>query len=146
MIVMGVAGIAFKGICQINELIRNGTDAIWASAPSEGLSVARGSLVSSGPRMIFRSTLPAILDASVVNAIKNLFQLPWVTRIWVLQEFGLATVATACWGSSHVDFQEIGEFIHHAMLHENLDTLLRQEVKDVISGSQYHALHNVWFT
>lgn len=142
----GLADIAFRGICQINELIRNGTDAIWVSAPSEVLSVESGSLVSSRPRMIFQSTLPAILGASVADAIRNLFQLAWFTRVWVLQEVGLATVATACWGSSHVDFQEIGEFIHHAMVHGNLNTVLRRDITDVISGSPYHALHNVWFT
>lgn len=96
--------------------------------------------------MIPQSTLPATLEASVANAVKSLFQLAWFTRVWVLQEVGLATVATACWGSSHVDFQEIGEFIHHAMLPGNPTLVLRQDIMDVISGSPYHALHSVWFT
>lgn len=96
--------------------------------------------------MILQSTLPLILDLSVANAIKNLFQLTWFTRVWILQEVGLATIATACWGSSRIEFHEIGEFIHHAMVHGSLNTVLRQDIKDVISGSPYYALHNVWYT
>lgn len=142
----GVAETAFSGIRQVNKSIRDGTDTAWSSAPSEGPSVEWSSVLSSGPTMILRSTLPAMLNSSVLNAIESLFQLAWFTRVWVLQEVGLATIATAYWGSSQIDFQEIGEFIHHAMVHGNLNTVLRQDIKDVISGSPYHALHNVWYT
>lgn len=144
--VNGAAEIAFNGLRDVNKTIRDGADTAWSSIPSDGRLVERSSVTSSGPTMILRSTLPAILDLSVANAIKNLFQLTWFTRVWTLQEVGLATNATACWGSSHVEFQEIGEFIHHAMLHTNLNTVLRQDIKDVISGPPYYALHNVWFT
>lgn len=144
----GVADSAFIGLCQVNKSIRDGTDTAWSSVPSERGSVewSSGVGVSSGSTMILRSTLPAILNSSVANAIKNLFQLAWFTRVWTMQEVGLATIATACWGSSHIKFHEIGEFIHHAMVHGNLNTVLRQDIKDVISGSPYYALHNVWYT
>ncbi|KAK2613248.1 hypothetical protein N8I77_000172 [Diaporthe amygdali] len=142
----GVAEIAFNGLRQVNKSIRDGADTAWSSVPSEGHSVEWSSVVSSGPTMILRSTLPAILISSVANAIKNLFQLAWFSRVWILQEVGLATIATACWGSSQIKFHEIGEFIHHAMVHGNLNTVLRQDIKDVIAGSPYYALHNVWYT
>lgn len=32
------------------------------------------------------------------------------------------------------------------MIYSNLETTLRQDIKDVISGSPYYALHNVWST
>lgn len=142
----GVADIAFNGLCQVNKAIRDGADTAWSSVPSEGRLVELSPGESSAPKMILRSTLPAILSPSVANAIKNLFQLAWFTRVWTLQEVGLATIATACWGSSQVEFHEIGVFIHYAMMHGNLHTILRQDIKDVISGSPYYALHNVWFT
>lgn len=142
----GIADIAFNGLCQVNKLIRDGADTVWSSVPNEGRSVGKSSDESSAPTMILRSTLPAVLHPSVANAIKGLFQLAWFTRVWTLQEVGLATIATACWGSSQVEFHEIGVFIHYAMLHGNLNTILRQDIKDVISGSPYYALHNVWFT
>lgn len=142
----GIAELAFNGTRQVNKSIRDGADTTWSSVPREGHSAECSSGVSSRSTMILRSTLPDILHSSVANAIKTLYQLAWFTRVWILQEVGLATIATACWGSSRIEFHEIGEFIHHAMIHGNLNTVLCRNIKDVISGSPYCALHNVWST
>lgn len=91
--------------------------------------------------MVHRITLEQVLSQSVSNAIKKLYQLVWLTRVWILQDVGLATVATAFWGSCKIDFGEIGEFICHAILPKNLNTVLPQDVKDAISGSPYAPSH-----
>lgn len=143
-----VAEIAFGGLLQVNKAIREKKDTAWSSVSSEVLEITTGPVPwrSHGPSMVHRITLEQIVKPSVSNAIKELYQLAWFTRVWILQEVGLATVATAFWGSSKIDFGEIGEFIYHAMLHKNLTTVLPRDVQDIISGSPYYALYNVWFT
>lgn len=145
----GAAEVAFNGLRQVNKSLRDGTDTAWFPVSNEEFDVVTPKgmpLHLMGPTMVRRSILPSILDLDLSNAIKKLYQLPWFTRVWILQEVGLATVATAFWGSSHIDFQEIGEFIYFAMVYRNLENILRQDIKDVISGSPYYAFHNVWST
>lgn len=145
----GAAEIAFKGVRQANKLLRDGTDTVWSPVSTEEVDVVirkSDPFKMFGPTMVRRSILPTILDLDVSNAVKKLYQLPWFTRVWILQEVGLATIATAFWGSSHIDFHEIGEFIYFAMVYKNLQDILRQDVKDIISGSPYYAFHNVWST
>lgn len=145
----GAAEVAFQGLRQVNKLLRDGTDTVWSPVSTEEVDVVireSDPFKMFGPTMVRRSVLPTILDLDVSNAIKKIYQLPWFTRVWILQEVGLATIATAFWGSSHVDFGEIGEFIYFAMVYKNLQDILRQDIKDIISGSPYYAFHNVWST
>lgn len=145
----GIAEVAFNGLRQVNKSIMDRTDTAWSPASREEIDFVfekSGPPLEFGQTMVQRNTLPSILNLDVSNAIKKLYQLPWFTRVWILQEVGLATIATAFWGSSHIDFQEIGEFINFAMVHRNLVTILRQDLKEVISGSPHYALHNVWST
>lgn len=145
----GAAEVAFNGLRQINKLIRDRTDTFWSPASKEEFDVKLGGAKESslsGQTMVQRSNLDPILNSDVSNAIKKLYQLPWFTRVWILQEVGLATIARAFWGSSHINFDEIGEFIYFAMVYSNLETSLRRDIKDVISGSPYYAFHNVWST
>lgn len=143
----GVAEVAFNGLRQINKSIRTGTDTVRTSVSKEEFdAVLIGfKFQALGPTMVTRSTLDAILDL-VSDAIKKLFGLVWFTRVWVMQEVGLATIATAFWGSSYVEFHEIGEFIHFATENHHLARIIRQDIKDIISGPPYYALHNVWST
>lgn len=142
----GAAEIAFNSLRQMNKSIREGTDTVWSPTTKEESDAKLGNLVPT-ERMVQRSTLDVILlNQDVSNAIKKLYQLPWFTRVWILQEVGLATIATAVWGRSQIDFYEIGEFIYFAMAHGNLTTALRQDIKDIISGSPYYAFYNVWST
>ncbi|KAI7775774.1 hypothetical protein LA080_006359 [Diaporthe eres] len=145
----GAAEVAFQGLRQVNKLLRDGTDTVWSPVSTEEVDIVireSDPFKMFGPTMVRRSILPTILDLDMSNAIKKIYQLPWLTRLWILQEVGLATIATAFWGSSHVDFGEIGEFIYFAMVYKNLQDILRQDIKDIISGSPYYAFHNVWST
>ncbi|KAG6358473.1 hypothetical protein INS49_014357 [Diaporthe citri] len=144
----GAAEVAFNGLRQINKSIREGTDTAWSPASKEEFDVDVGKVKPEtyGPMWVQRSNLDNMLTLDVSNAIMKLYQLPWFTRVWILQEVGLATIATAFWGPSHIDFHEIAEFILFAMTYSNLEQGLRQDIKDTISGSPYYAFHNVWST
>ncbi|KAK2043676.1 hypothetical protein LZ31DRAFT_585115 [Colletotrichum somersetense] len=93
-----------------------------------------------------KNNLEQILKAQHLIAIKEPFLLPWFTRVWVLQEVGLATEATAFWGDSHIAFREIAMFIHFAMTDENMNFILGQDIQDIISGPPYYAFWSVWST
>ncbi|KAL9599539.1 MAG: hypothetical protein Q9219_003783 [cf. Caloplaca sp. 3 TL-2023] len=49
--------------------------------------------------------------------LQTLSQLPWFTRLWVLQEAGLAQTAEAHWGSASIRFSEMIEAFTHINLH-----------------------------
>lgn len=90
--------------------------------------------------------LGPLLTADQLDAIKHLYQIPWFTRVWVLQEVGLASKATACWGESRTSFSEIAAFVWFVMHDHDLGYRVGAEVKKIISGCPYAALYAVWST
>ncbi|KAF6815207.1 heterokaryon incompatibility protein [Colletotrichum sojae] len=140
---------AFAGLIGSNYAVGTNTHNTWITVP--GSEIALGTPKKDGdlqyyPIREYKSTLPSILTAPRLEAIKKLYRLTWFTRVWVLQEVGLATRATAYWGDRSIAFGEIAMFIHHGMSDENMITTLGQDVKDVISGPPYYAFWNVWST
>ncbi|KAF6810148.1 heterokaryon incompatibility protein [Colletotrichum musicola] len=140
---------AFAGLIGSNYAVGTNTHNTWITVP--GSEIALGEPNKDGdlqyyPIREYKSTLPSILTAPRLEAIKKLYRLTWFTRVWVLQEVGLATRATAYWGDRSIAFSEIAMFIHHGMSDENMITTLGQDVKDVISGPPYYAFWNVWST
>ncbi|KAK6227422.1 heterokaryon incompatibility protein [Colletotrichum tabaci] len=144
-----LAESAFEGLRTVNAAIQNGTHMIESVVPGAALRMPKGDgsqESSSFPVQQRRSNLRDILKTHYLRGIKELFQLAWFTRVWVLQEVGLATEATAFWGDSYVGFSEIAMFILFSMTDEHMDYALGQDVKDIISGSPYYAFWSVWST
>lgn len=80
------------------------------------------------------------------DSIGTLYNLSWFKRVWVLQEVGLAKVATAIWGSSKIDFAQIALFIFFCSRIDGLQQILGPDISEAITGAPYHALWNVWCT
>ncbi|TDZ20759.1 Heterokaryon incompatibility protein 6, OR allele [Colletotrichum orbiculare MAFF 240422] len=139
-----IAGTAFHGVTSANAAVRTGTQTRWNTVPGFNMTVGEGP--NSYPVSVLKSTMPSILEDQHLDAIEKLYQLPWFTRVWVLQEVGLATRATAFWGDKSIDFSELVTFIHFGMSDEDLIKRLGQGVRDVISGPPYYAFWNVWST
>ncbi|KAK2016850.1 HET-domain-containing protein [Colletotrichum eremochloae] len=137
------ADAAFEGFKTTNAAIQNGTHMTEGVVPGAFMTLGNG---ASYPVSQRKNNLGQILKPQHLTAIKDLFLLPWFTRVWVLQEVGLATEATAFWGDSHIAFREIAMFIHFSMTEENLNITLGQDIKDIISGPPYYAFWSVWST
>ncbi|KAM5347254.1 hypothetical protein ACJ41O_010259 [Fusarium nematophilum] len=93
-----------------------------------------------------RSVLGRVLGENGKDCVRMLYELPWFSRVWVLQEVGLATAATAFWGDSSIDFSEIAAFICNVYFIEDLKHYLGREISDILSGAPLYALWNVWST
>ncbi|KAL0936051.1 heterokaryon incompatibility protein [Colletotrichum truncatum] len=144
-----LADNAFTSLVNANSAIRTGTQNSWSTVPDASIALISQKDPSekhSYPVNVLRSTLPQLLGKVKSEAIKSLFQLTWFTRVWVLQEVGLATSAIAYWGDCSIDFSEIATFIHFATGDEYLIRELGQEINEIISGSPYYAFWNVWST
>lgn len=100
----------------------------------------------TGNRYGRRSVLPSVLGDSGKDCIGRLFSLTWFSRVWILQEVGLATTATAFWGDSSIDFAEIAEFIYNTNFKEELKFTLGPETAAKLGGAPLYALWNVWAT
>ncbi|WYZ35143.1 hypothetical protein EsH8_I_001419 [Colletotrichum jinshuiense] len=140
---------AFEGLSRTNTAIQTGTHIDRSLVPGGALLLSTGDESggkSSYPISQYSSNLRQVLKSNHLTAVKELYQLPWFTRVWVLQEVGLASEASAFWGDFRIDFSEIAMFILFAMSEEHMDYMLGQDVKDVISGSPYYAFWNVWST
>ncbi|KAJ4197095.1 hypothetical protein NW759_016358 [Fusarium solani] len=100
----------------------------------------------TGNRYGRRSTLPSVLGANGKDCIGKLFNLTWFSRVWILQEVGLATAATAFWGDSSIDFAEIAEFIYNTNFQDEIKFLLGPENAARLGGAPLYGLWNVWAT
>ncbi|KAL6364486.1 hypothetical protein LRP88_01887 [Fusarium phalaenopsidis] len=100
----------------------------------------------TGNRYGRRSTLPSVLGTNGKDCIGKLFNLTWFSRVWILQEVGLATTATAFWGDSSIDFAEIAEFIYNTNFKDEIKYLLGPENAARMEGAPLYALWNVWAT
>lgn len=135
---------AFKVMVAINTMVTNGTQRTWYDADQD-LIVTKG-IKNVAPLRVSRDNLAPLLQDKTLEAIKQLYQLPWFTRVWVLQEVGLATKATAYWGGECIDFGEIAMFIWSAMNDHDLKGRLDEGVIRVLSKGPYSALWNIWST
>ena len=57
---------------------------------------------------------PICADQEKWDCVSKLVNLPWFSRVWVLQEAGVAPRATLIWGTSMLDF---GDLVEVALLH-----------------------------
>ncbi|KAI3337263.1 heterokaryon incompatibility protein-domain-containing protein [Xylariaceae sp. AK1471] len=80
------------------------------------------------------------------DCIKALYSLPYFTRVWVLQEVGLAIQPTVKWGDSKISFREIAVFIYYCAFITNFRLELGNSISDVILAAPYYALWNIWCT
>ncbi|KAI1081111.1 heterokaryon incompatibility protein-domain-containing protein [Whalleya microplaca] len=87
-----------------------------------------------------------LLGSLQKESLKALYTFPWFTRVWVLQEVGLARRATAVWGSSKVDFYEIALFIYFSLYVATLETWIGPDLVTILHGAPHHALWSVWCT
>ncbi|KAK7433186.1 hypothetical protein QQZ08_000118 [Neonectria magnoliae] len=136
---------AFASLASVNKKISTGADK--ENIPSSEIDITvsiQG--ITSGPVTGTRSSLSIDLGPLEKESIQKLCQLPWFSRVWVLQEVGLAKTATAFWGDSSIDFSQIAVFILYANDHEDLSAILGPEISRLLSGALYYALWNVWST
>ena len=76
-----------------------------------------------------------------INGPSNpLFNLPWFSRTWVIQEVGLAVTATAIWGSATIEWNLIGMLTMFLVRHCQL--LLEQSVL----SAAVHCAYNLYVT
>ncbi|KAK7413328.1 hypothetical protein QQX98_007771 [Neonectria punicea] len=141
----GASKMAFTSLASVNKKISTGADK--ENIPSSEIDITvsiQG--ITSGPVTGTRSSLLTDLGPPEKESIQKLCQLPWFSRVWVLQEVGLAKIATASWGDSSIDFSQIAVFILYANDHEDLSAILGPEISSLLSGALYYALWNVWST
>lgn len=133
---------AFEALPRVNKAVTTGTHRTWYESDFT-LDVGGG---VKRPGMVSRDNTASMLSDRNLDAIKQMYQLPWFTRVWVLQEVGLATKATACWGDCRIDFCEIALFVWFAMHDHDLEKRVRADLKAIISGCPYYAVYSVWST
>ncbi|KAF1351689.1 HET-domain-containing protein [Lizonia empirigonia] len=133
---------AFEALPGVNKAVTAGTHRTWYKSE---LTFDVGDGVKR-PGMVSRDNTASMLNERNLEAIKQMYQRPWFTRVWVLQEVGLATKATACWGDCRIDFCEIAVFVWFAIHDYDLEKRVRPDLKAVISGCPYYAVYSVWST
>ncbi|KAK7228185.1 hypothetical protein V2G26_000355 [Clonostachys chloroleuca] len=139
---------AFRCLEEINEKILTGRHQEWYD-PNEEEQQPNPLLMDmagAGPLSGRRSVLPKVLGDRGKDCIRELFALTWFSRVWVLQEVGLATTATAFWGDSNIDFGQIAIFVYNVFTNEELKFFLGPELSATLLGSPLYALWNVWST
>ncbi|SPO02001.1 related to heterokaryon incompatibility protein (het-6OR allele) [Cephalotrichum gorgonifer] len=145
---------AFRCLRTINEKILTQTDKEWYDPPEEELPAYPIAVGASGsdvmqemsPPSARRSVLGFVLGDRGKACVGELFDLTWFSRVWVLQEVGLATTATVFWGDNSIDFGEIATFIFNVHYHEELQRFLGPEASSALAGSPLYALWNIWAT
>ncbi|EKJ74577.1 hypothetical protein FPSE_05327 [Fusarium pseudograminearum CS3096] len=93
-----------------------------------------------------RSVHRSVLGEKGTDCVGRLFDLSWFSRVWVLQEVGLAGSATAIWGDSSIEFGEIASFIWNVYYTEELRHALGDEITQKLSGAPLYSVWNVWST
>lgn len=128
-----LASTTFDSITHINSVIQpilSDANTTWSGSDLE--------------RATIRSSLKGMIPRTFPQAIEALFSLPWFQRLWVLQEVGLAKIATAWWGSSCVDFHEIATFIRIASLKVDLEAVLPPDVLRQLQDTPRYAMAFFW--
>lgn len=144
---------AFRCLRTINEKIDTGTDKEWyvpakQELPPHPVAVwsEDSGKIEIPPPAARRSILDLILGSRGKYCVGELFGLPWFSRVWVLQEVGLATTTTAFWGDDSIDFSEIAVFVYNVFYSVELKEFLGPELSESLAGSPLYALWNVWST
>jgi len=57
----------------------------------------------------FRKPYPVCSDPAAWSKVRSLVRLPWFSRIWVIQEVGLAKKGIVMWGREQLNFDELVE-------------------------------------
>lgn len=138
----GLANHAFRSLIAINTAIQTEAEHNFPAV------TAQDHVIQYYTRafMPVESMIAANLSAQQKLSIGTLYNLSWFKRVWVLQEVGLAKVATAIWGSSKIDFAQIALFIFFCSSIDKLQHILGPDISEAITGAPYHALWNVWCT
>ncbi|KAJ4136584.1 hypothetical protein NW768_004201 [Fusarium equiseti] len=148
----GSAAEAFRCLETINYKIHTKTDKEYFYPDEEEVpTVYMKTASSSEPHAMGRPYGRRSLHSSVLGAdgkecVGRLFDLSWFSRVWVLQEVGLARSATATWGDSTIQFSEIAAFIWNVFYLEELRHALGPETSQKLSGAPLYAVWNVWST
>ncbi|ROT34718.1 hypothetical protein SODALDRAFT_318178 [Sodiomyces alkalinus F11] len=141
---------AFRCLQVINEKIYTRTD-VETFEPTKEEMPADIDTINGQKVTTFSSARRSVLgfvlgERGGKQCVRRLFDLPWFSRVWVLQEVGLATAATAHWGDASIDFSEIATFISNAYFIEDLRHFLGPETSETLMGAPLYALWNVWST
>ncbi|KAM0430084.1 hypothetical protein ACHAPT_006090 [Fusarium lateritium] len=150
----GSAEEAFRCLRTINEKISTGKDMENYIPTKEEMPYSYVGIKAAGAseyteltdRSARRSVLGFVLGTTGKDCIGRLFNLSWFSRVWVLQEVGIATAATAFWGDSSIDFAEIAAFITQVYFRDELKAFLGNEIATQLAGAPLYALWNVWST
>ncbi|KAF4984582.1 hypothetical protein FZEAL_258 [Fusarium zealandicum] len=144
---------AFRCLRTINEKLYTRTDQEWyiptkEESPIHSVSVtsASGQTINMSAPTARRSVLGFVLGEFGKECVGRLFELSWFSRVWVLQEVGVATAAIAFWGDFSIDFSEIAAFIYNVYFEEDLKYFLEPEISTALAGAPLYALWNVWST
>lgn len=142
-----LAGHAFGALPPINAAVVSGTHRTWYDSDLQfSFKIGDGEAEAAPPGRISRDNTGSLLNQQQLEAIKQMYNLPWFTRVWVLQEVGLASKATACWGNCRIDFSEIAMFVWFAMNEADLEQRVGEETRAIIAGCPYNAVYGVWST
>ncbi|KAM0552396.1 hypothetical protein ACHAPJ_007956 [Fusarium lateritium] len=145
---------AFRCLQTINYKIRTKTDKEYFTPTEEEMPYQPVSMKSaSSPEPVQmsklvgrRSVYEFVLGRNGKECVGRLFDLSWFSRVWVLQEVGLASSATAFWGDASIDFSEIASFIWNVYYSEELKYALGPEISEKLGGAPLYAVWNVWST
>ncbi|KAI1395822.1 heterokaryon incompatibility protein-domain-containing protein [Hypoxylon fuscum] len=133
--IQGNATLAFQTLVDVSSIIQSRSE-------SHSFTSRFQPATFSHERDFFETRL----NMTHIQSVEALYQNPWFTRVWVLQEVGLAKKAVAIWGSSAVDFSEIALFIYFSVYVPELTSALGHSLVSTLRGTPYHALWNVWCT
>ncbi|KAL3602190.1 hypothetical protein FPOAC2_06490 [Fusarium poae] len=146
------ASEAFRCLQTINYKLYTGTDKEYFY-PNEGEmpTVYMRTEANPEPREMSRpvgrrSVHSSVLGEKGTDCVGKLFDLSWFSRVWVLQEVGLAGSATAIWGDDSIEFGEIASFIWNVYYTEELRHALGADISQTLSGAPLYAVWNVWST
>ncbi|KAI8624393.1 heterokaryon incompatibility protein-domain-containing protein [Xylariaceae sp. FL1651] len=145
------AEIAFKTLLEINSLIQEAACDVqrYSKQDTVASGAIRHSTLYVQAYALVKDTVASLLSGSGNRrreCVKALYRLPYFTRVWVLQEVGLAKKLTAAWGDSRINFSEIAIFVYFYVYSSDLERELGNDISQDMRGGPFYALWNVWCT
>jgi hypothetical protein len=109
-------GVIYSGAARVN---------VWLGSDDEMIAESAISVIKKFNRLVEKQVTPQQFSSGwgplndpertvSIEQLKyavKLFEKPWFTRVWVIQEVGVAKEVLFAWGSTKVDFAEIIQFI-----------------------------------
>jgi len=135
---------AFDTLTSINSLISDTADRIRPAGQPDTLASLRR--LNTEALTLIKDKVCTILDARRKRCIGALYRLPYFTRVWVLQEIGLARNPIAVWGEEKIDFAHIALFVYFCTSLLDLQLQLGDDIAKVIFQVPWRALRNIWCT